>query len=97
MMPFPSLLGLLQCHCHVELPQSRGERMSISCTADLGQALWRGQRQSPHCQHQGLEQPQEQPAPARPPCLVLDSREGAVCAHMQDSVLHRGDHSMVLP
>lgn len=38
-MPFPSLLGLLLCHCSVELLQSRGKCLPFSCTADLGQGL----------------------------------------------------------
>lgn len=39
-MPFPSLLGLLLCHCSVELLQSRGKCLPFSCTADPGQGLW---------------------------------------------------------
>lgn len=39
-MPFASLVGLLLCHCSVELLQSRGKRLPFSGTADPGQGLW---------------------------------------------------------
>lgn len=64
MVPFPSLLGLLQRHRRVELPQGRGKRLPVPRTADLGQAL-RGQSEGDtvtSCQRRAGKQPMHTPA-----------------------------------
>lgn len=48
--PFPSLLGLLLCHCSVELLQSRGKLPLFFRTADLGQGLWERVQAPSRCQ-----------------------------------------------
>lgn len=64
MVPFPSLLGLLQRHRRVELPQGQGKRLPVPFTADLGQAL-RGQSEGDtvtSCQHRAGKRPTHTPA-----------------------------------
>lgn len=90
MLPFLSLLGLLLCHCHVELLQSGGECLPFSSTADLGQALQgknRGIISLPGNHLPGATS-------YRTPCH--DGAEKGPCIRLPTGIhlLHPKDHSM---
>lgn len=78
-LPFPSLLGLLLRHHCVELLQSGGKRLTLSHTADLGQALQERTEALSPCQ----EFTRQEPVPARTPChgAAVGQRRGcaALC------------------